>query len=331
MIDTLYSAFATGTSPYENLAREEALLESVAPGKCILYLWQNDKTVVVGRNQNCWKECRVAALEEAGGHLARRLSGGGAVYHGLGNLNFTFLVPREDYDVARQTEVILRAVRAFGVNAERTGRNDLTVDGRKFSGHAYYRTERACYHHGTLLLGDESAEMEKYLSVSREKLRAKSVASVRARVCALKDYCGGITTTAMSRSLLTALSEVYSVHVTPLPETRVDPEKLAALTEKYASPDWKYGRRFTFEYELSRRFAWGGLELLLHVESGRVAELSVCTDALDAAFPALVRKALLDVPFEAAAIGAALDSLPARDETLSRELADTRTLLLEAM
>ena len=151
MIQQIQYVISKGTNPYENIALEEYLLQRVSENTCILYLWQNKNTVVIGRNQNCWKECKVTALEEDGGYLARRLSGGGAVFHDLGNLNFTFLVRKVDYDVDRQLEVILTACRMLGIHAEKTGRNDITVDGKKFSGNAFYKTEESCYHHGTLL------------------------------------------------------------------------------------------------------------------------------------------------------------------------------------
>ena len=193
MLHTLSVLTAEGTDPRRNLALEATLLHQVRPGEEILYLWQNQRTVVIGRNQLATNECRIQALEADGGHLVRRLSGGGAVYHDLGNLNFTFLTCRRDYDVTRQTEVILQAVRALGIPAERNGRNDLTVDGQKFSGHAYYQTGDQCYHHGTLMVSVDLAPLEGYLNVSPLKLQAKGVASVRARVGNLADFCPGLT------------------------------------------------------------------------------------------------------------------------------------------
>ena len=159
MINRLIWLETDNTYPYRNLAMEEYMTNHVPDGTCILFLWQNRHTVVIGRNQNCWKECRVNFLEEEGGYLVRRLSGGGAVFHDLGNLNFTFIVRKPDYDVDRQLQVILEAVRRLGIQAEKTGRNDITVEGRKFSGNAFYQTGDCCYHHGTLLVHADKENM----------------------------------------------------------------------------------------------------------------------------------------------------------------------------
>ncbi|MEG0693587.1 MAG: lipoate--protein ligase family protein, partial [Oscillospiraceae bacterium] len=164
---------STKTEPYQNLALEEYLLHHVDEGECILYLWQNRQTVVVGRNQNCWKECKVEELKKDGGYVVRRLSGGGAVFHDLGNLNFTFLVRQEDYNLDRQLQVILKAVQKLGIRAEKSGRNDITVNGQKFSGNAFYSTNGHCYHHGTLLLNVDMENLTQYLNVSTEKLQSK--------------------------------------------------------------------------------------------------------------------------------------------------------------
>ena len=173
MIRQLSVADTVCTDPYVNLAREEHLLELLGPEEVILYLWQNRSTVVIGRNQNAWKECRVEKLTADGGFLARRSSGGGAVFHDLGNLNFTFLARSDHYDVDRQLEVVLRALSACGVPAEKTGRNDVTAEGRKVSGNAFYSAKDRSYHHGTLLVDVDMERLSAYLQVSADKLKSK--------------------------------------------------------------------------------------------------------------------------------------------------------------
>lgn len=119
-------------NPFRNFAVEEYLMNHVEEGEIIFFLWQNRNTVVIGRNQNGWHECNVKKLEEDGGLLARRLSGGGAVYHDIGNMNFSFLARKADYDVARQLSVIVEGVRKFGIQAEKSGRNDIKSTAANF-------------------------------------------------------------------------------------------------------------------------------------------------------------------------------------------------------
>ena len=179
------------TDPYINLATEEYLTMTAEEGVMTLFLWQNAHTVVIGRNQNPWRECSVEAIKRDGIYLARRMSGGGAVYHDMGNLNFTFIARDGLFDVQRQTEVILRSCRLLGIGAEKTGRNDLTVDGRKFSGHAYFSSRGYNYHHGTIMIDVKSDDLSKYLNVPESKLRSKGVKSVRSRVTNLRDQLDG--------------------------------------------------------------------------------------------------------------------------------------------
>ena len=167
------------TDPYINLATEEYLTFNAKEQEIILFLWQNAHTVVIGRNQNPWKECRVEAIKKDDCRLARRISGGGAVYHDLGNLNFTFIAREGLYDIAKQTDVILKACRLLGIDAEKNGRNDLTIDGMKFSGHAYFQSGSYCYHHGTIMMDVRTEDMAKYLNVSKAKLKSKGVDSVQ--------------------------------------------------------------------------------------------------------------------------------------------------------
>ena len=202
MVNNIFTLVGQGTDPYYNLALEQHLMASVPEDAVILYLWQNRNTVVIGRNQNPWGECRTTALEEDGGLLARRMSGSGAVYHDLGNLNFTFLASRENYDLNKQLSVITAACAQLGIPAQVSGRNDLTADGRKFSGNAFYESAGRACHHGTLLVDADLEKLGKYLMPSKAKLQAKGVDSVRARVANLKEFSPELTVETMKNALV---------------------------------------------------------------------------------------------------------------------------------
>ena len=288
MIDETRYYCALQHVPYRNLAVEAYLLETVQPGCCILYLWQNRHTVVIGKNQNSWKECRVQELEKDGGYLVRRLSGGGAVFHDLGNLNFTFLIREEDYDVARQLDVILRAVSMLGIKAEKSGRNDITVDGKKFSGNAFYSSGGHCYHHGTLLLNVDMANLGKYLNVSQAKLQSKGVESVRSRVTNLIDYCPDLTVGLMTEKLIAAFEEVYGCKPKEMDAAEFDEKRIDELTAKFSSWEWKYGKKIPFTFEAEKRFSWGSVHMQFQVNGGRVEQSAVYSDAMDGEFIAKI-------------------------------------------
>lgn len=289
-------------NPYHNLALEELLMESNPPECCTLYLWQNRQTVVIGQNQNAWQECRVKELEEDGGHLARRLSGGGAVFHDLGNLNFTFLVPRADYDVARQTQVIQEAAASFGLTVERSGRNDILVEGRKFSGNAFYKKGQNAYHHGTILIDVDMGALGRYLNVQPDKLQSKGVRSVRSRVANLREFSQAITVETMKQRLEAAFEKVYGGPVEKLREEDLDQKALEALEEKYASFQWRLGKKIPFDKEIAGRFPWGGVKICLGINGGRVEKARIFSDAMDSeCFPQL-EQALIGLPYSSAAL-----------------------------
>lgn len=280
MIKTISYIESTDTSPYHNLALEEYLLLHCRKGECILYLWQNQHTVVIGRNQNAWKECLVSRLEEEGGRLVRRLSGGGAVYHDLGNLNFTFLVRKEDYDVERQTQVILRAVQKLGIEAVKSGRNDILVDGKKFSGNAYYEQGDHCYHHGTLMVHVDLEGLSRYLTVSKEKLQSKGVDSVRSRVTNLDTFAPDLTIDALKEKLLKAFEEEYLLTAEVRKAEELDQEEIAGNQERFSSWDWIFGKKIDFQHELSHKFPWGQVTLQFAVKNGKIEEVNAFSDAM---------------------------------------------------
>ncbi len=285
------------TDPYRNLAVEQYLLETAPEDCCTLYLWQNRRTVVIGRNQNAWRECRTARLEADGGFLARRLSGGGAVFHDMGNLNFTFLLNKEDDSRSRQLETVVEACRSLGIPAVCSGRNDVLSDGRKFSGSAFYEHNGKRYHHGTLLVDADLSAMSRYLSPSRAKLEAKGVASVRSRVVNLKELKPDVTTAEMAARMEAAFQRVYGLTAERMEESSFDWTYIDALTERNRSWQWIYGRDIPCSLQCGDRFSWGEIELRLAVEGGAAVRVSVYTDAMDWALAPAVEAALTGCRF----------------------------------
>ena len=281
MINKIKLYESNSLDPYLNLATEQHLMETVEEDACILFLWQNQNTVVIGKNQNAWKECRTTLLNEEGGVLARRLSGGGAVFHDLGNLNFTFLVPQAEYDLDRQFTVIKEAVNMLGLNAERSGRNDVLAEGRKFSGNAFYKNGKQAYHHGTLLVDVDMDKLGRYLNPSKAKLQAKGVDSVRSRVVNLKELNSQITIASLKNAMVAAFERVYALPCSRLAGTMLDMHAIEALRVRNASWEWNYGQKLPFTVEFEDRFPWGGLQICLQIENGTVQTAKVYSDAMD--------------------------------------------------
>lgn len=331
MIKQLFTFQDDNTYPYRNLAYEATLMEAVSDDTVILYLWQNRHTVVIGRHQNAWKECRVRELEEDGGYLVRRLSGGGAVYHDEQNLNFTFLVKDKDYDVQRQSRVILEAVKKLGLQAELSGRNDITIDGRKFSGNAYYRSGNQRYHHGTLLVDVNTEAMARFLKPSKAKLQSKGVDSVRSRVVNLKDLKPDLTIDRLREVMIEAAEAVYGVPAQILDASDVAPNRVAHWQEIFESNDWRLGKRIPFTFEVEHHYSWGALEVRLAIKDGLISEAEVFSDSMEDKVISRVNRLLPGVAFRPDAIREAL--VPVEDVgDIERVIyGDVADLILQAM
>lgn len=270
------------TNPYWNIAVENYLVEHA---ECItLYLWRNRRTVVIGQNQNPFSEVNVEALEADGGYLMRRKTGGGAVYHDDGNLNFSFVVPKSLYDQRRQFAVIQHAVESFGLHTELSGRNDILAEGRKFSGNAFSKGRVNDLHHGTLLISGDMSDLARYLKPKPAKLQKHGVQSVRSRVVNLSELDPGITPDSIVPRLRAAFELEYSgkSEYSEYSEIIKRPE-VRALYEQFASPEWKYGRWRTFTAQRSAQFDWGGVELSLTIDNDVITEVQLASDALDLA------------------------------------------------
>ena len=322
MIQKIKICEVHGTNPYENLALEQYMLENLQPGEAILYLWQNAHTVVIGKNQNAWAECRVSLLEEEGGKLSRRLSGGGAVYHDLGNLNFTFIVMDEDYDLDKQFSVIAEACALAGISVEKSGRNDLLAEGRKFSGNAFYHHHGHSYHHGTLLIQVDMEKLQKYLSPPKAKLEAKGVASVRSRVVNLSELSPGLSCDTMRSYMRQAFVKVYGMEAEEYVVANND--AVAALTEKNRSWDHLFGAPMPFSFQCQKYFPWGFVDLQLQTEKGIIQGAKLYTDAMDWSLSEKIEAALTSCKFrQADMITALYKALP------EQQAADIAALLSE--
>ena len=274
------------TNPYWNIAVENYLLSLPETEVVTLYLWKNRRTVVIGQNQNPFSECNVEALEADGGYLMRRKTGGGAVYHDDGNINFSFVVPKALYDQTRQFRVIQRAVADFGIVAELSGRNDILTEGRKFSGNAFSKGKYQDLHHGTILIKGNMEDLQRYLKPKPAKLQKHGVASVRSRVVNLSELNPEITSESIVPHLRKAFESEYSEHseYSEFSEIIKHPE-VCALYEEFASDEWRYGRWRTFTAQRSGQFDWGGVEVALTVDEARgvITDVQMASDALDLA------------------------------------------------
>lgn len=259
--------------PYFNLALEEYVFERMDKSKSYFLLWQNDNTIVVGKYQNTAEEIDQAYVDAHHIRVARRLSGGGAVYHDRGNLNFTFIVDRADapgLNFKIFVEPVIQALARFGVHAEFTGRNDLTIDGMKFSGNAQYARRGRLLHHGCIMLDSNLTSVADALRVKEAKFDSKAVKSVRSRVTtinahapapiSMEDFKGALKECAMA-----------SGELEPCTLTEADLAAIRKLRdEKYATWAWNYGFSPAYDMRREMKFPAGLVTAHLSAEGGKI-------------------------------------------------------------
>jgi len=292
---------------WKNLGADEYFLEHMGQEDMLLYLYVNRSAVIIGRGQNPWAECRLDEMERDGVQLVRRITGGGAVFHDEGNLNFSFIAGEARYDVPRQLGVIRSALGALGIDCEFSGRNDLLAGGRKFSGNAFCKRRGICQHHGTLLIDSDLGRLQNYLNVDPRKLQAKGVKSVRSRVCNLSEFVPGLSREAVADALRDAFRAEYG-DFAALPQPGED--ALGPYVEKHASAAWRLGETPRFDVEIENRFPWGNVQLLLTLRRGRVDGVRAFTDALDEALADEIGALLAGAEYGCEALAAALERSP---------------------
>ena len=261
------------TDACRNMAFDEYVLESLPLDEPVFYLWRNAPSVIIGLNQSAYAEVNLPYLESRGIALARRVTGGGAVYHDLQNLNYTIAGRSRDLnaDYPEYLHLVVDALRAMGVSAELSGRNDIMVEGRKCSGYAKRVWKDRLMVHGTLMFDVDLEELMQALAVPGSKLDAKGIASVRSRVANLKDYLpqfGGILEFRDALHGILAAGD-GEVMLSPAQQAEID----AMAEDKFRSWDWIYGRSPAAAFRASRKFPCGTVEISWSVEHGLLKDV----------------------------------------------------------
>ncbi len=262
------------TDPCYNLALEQYILENKRDGNWLM-LWQNANTVVVGLNQNTAEEINSDFIRQHNITVVRRMTGGGAVYHDLGNLNYSFITDvgnSEELTIRRFTEPVCQALSTLGVDAQTSGRNDILVDGKKISGVAQRICRGRILHHGTLLFDSDPDMIAGALHTDPSKFVSKSAKSVRSRIGNLRDVLpGDINLTQFWQRILEALT-LQGMIQEQLTESELA-EIRAVADEKYRSPKWTYGKNPDYTYRNRARFSGGTLEVRMNVHNGKISDI----------------------------------------------------------
>ncbi|AYC30159.1 lipoate--protein ligase [Paenisporosarcina cavernae] len=299
------------TDPRINLAIEEYVLKTMDVEKDSFFLFYiNEPSIIIGKNQNTVEEINTDYVESNGIHVVRRLSGGGAVYHDLGNLNFSFIT-KDDGDSFRNfkkfTQPIVDALKDLGVDAELSGRNDILAEGRKISGNAQFSTKGRMFSHGTLLFDSEMDAVVSALKVRKDKIESKGIKSIRSRVANIMEFLQDPITIEQFRTKI--LHSIFggAENVQEVELTEQDWENIHTLSkERYANWDWNYGKSPAFNLEHRERFPQGGIDVKLQVKNNKIEDIHIYGDFFGLGDVADVENALKGISYEQSAIQTAI-------------------------
>lgn len=288
------------TDPRLNLALEEYLLREISTPQPILLFYINEPSVIIGRNQNTIEEIDTSYVQERGIHVIRRLSGGGAVYHDLGNLNFSFITDGKDnlHDFARFTEPVIAVLRDLGVDAELRGRSDIFANGKKISGNAQYATTTRMFSHGTLLFDTDLGEMLRTINPRQVEIESKAVQSVRNFVANIRELLPQDMTIANLKTTL--LRGMFGSGTAP--QLALSPSDWAAVERladaRYRTWEWNIGRSPQYNVRKSERLPAGKIDARIQVSQGRIESVRLFGDFNGPRPVSELERALVDVPYE---------------------------------
>lgn len=302
------------TDPQINLAIEEYILRTmdVEEDEFLLF-YINEPSIIIGKNQNTVEEIDTAYVEKNGIHVVRRLSGGGAVYHDLGNLNYSFIT-KDDGESFRNfkkfTEPVIQALANLGVTAELIGRNDILIEGRKISGNAQFATQGRMFSHGTLLFDTEIDAVVSALKVRKDKIESKGIKSIRSRVANITEFLQDELTIEQFRQEI--LNAVFNGadNIRYKEFTDEDWENIHKLSEeRYANWDWNYGKSPKFNMQHSHRFPVGSIDIRLQVQKGMIEDVIIFGDFFGVGEVDVICDRLKGIQYTQQAIAAVLEDI----------------------
>lgn len=302
------------TRPSFNLAVEEYLLKQTNDE--VFMLWRNDRSVIVGRNQNTHAEINEEFIKQNNIPVIRRQTGGGAVFHDLGNLNYTFITRSKDRfnDYAYFSEVVLKTLETIGINAELSGRNDMLIDGKKFSGNAQCAFGNAVMHHGTLMFGADVSSLSDALKVNPLKIKSKGIASVRSRVTNISDHL----TQPMSIEQFTNKLKMTVLSTFPdAKEYELTAEDIVAIKklekEKYATYEWNFGFKQEYTVKKEARLEGGTVSVCLQINDNKIETVKIYGDYFGIKDIAEIEDALYGTAYTPTAVKARLKGFTIND------------------
>ncbi len=302
------------TDPRINLAIEEYAVKNLDINESYLLFYINEPSIIIGKNQNTIEEINTEYVEANGIHVVRRLSGGGAVYHDLGNLNFSFITKDDGdsfHNFRKFTEPVVNALQSMGVNAELSGRNDLLVEGKKISGNAQFATRGRMFSHGTLLFDSKMDHIVSALKVKKDKIESKGIKSVRGRVANITEFLTRKITIEEFRKLILIHIFEGEENIQEYILTDEDWEKIYALSkERYQIWDWNYGKSPKFNLQHSHRFPIGQIDVRFEVTRGVIKNCKIYGDFFGAGNVADIENRLVGIRYDRTELEKALEETP---------------------
>jgi lipoate---protein ligase len=301
------------TDPRINLAIEEYALKNLDIKETYLLFYINEPSIIIGKNQNTIEEINTEYVEANNIKVVRRLSGGGAVYHDLGNLNFSFITKDDGesfHNFKKFTEPVVDALKQLGVNAELSGRNDLVAEGRKVSGNAQFSTRGRMFSHGTLMLDSEIENVVSALKVKKDKIESKGIKSIRSRVANISEFLTEKISIEEFRALL--LENIFGgkENIQEYVLTDQDWERIHQLSkERYQNWDWNYGKSPKFNLQHSHRFPVGGIDVRLEVNRGIIENCKIFGDFFGVGDVSDIEKRLIGIRYEKVEIDRVLEEV----------------------